>query len=195
MRRTAAITRPIATTPRGHGARRFAVSINLNEDFEGGEVSFSEYGPRSFRPPSRGVVFSCSLLHRVSRVTRGRRYAFLPFLYDDAAALIRRRTRAGRSAAARRAGRRKVTRRPPLDVVAHLRCGCAATPAPDAQRPGGRRPLCRAALRARARNFRRGSADGSRPWVWLNAIAAQSPKNNRPCLRATGGRRPRRDAR
>jgi hypothetical protein len=35
------------------------------------------------------VVFSCSLLHAVSRVTRGRRYAFLPFLYDDAAARIR----------------------------------------------------------------------------------------------------------
>jgi hypothetical protein len=35
------------------------------------------------------VVFSCSLLHAVSRVTRGRRYAFLPFLYDDAAARLR----------------------------------------------------------------------------------------------------------
>ncbi len=35
------------------------------------------------------MVFSCSLLHSVSRVTRGRRYAFLPFLYDDAAAKIR----------------------------------------------------------------------------------------------------------
>jgi predicted 2-oxoglutarate/Fe(II)-dependent dioxygenase YbiX len=35
------------------------------------------------------VVFSCSLLHAVSKVTRGRRYAFLPFLYDDAAAKIR----------------------------------------------------------------------------------------------------------
>ena len=35
------------------------------------------------------MVFSCSLLHAVSTVTRGRRYAFLPFLYDDAAAKIR----------------------------------------------------------------------------------------------------------
>jgi predicted 2-oxoglutarate/Fe(II)-dependent dioxygenase YbiX/peroxiredoxin len=78
-------------TTAGTAHRRFAVSINLNEDFEGGEVSFPEYGPRSFKAPAGGaVVFSCSLLHRVSRVTRGRRYAFLPFLYDDAAALIRR---------------------------------------------------------------------------------------------------------
>ena len=34
-------------------------------------------------------MFSCSLLHQVSPVTAGRRYAFLPFLYDDAAARLR----------------------------------------------------------------------------------------------------------
>ena len=77
-------------TTAGTAHRRFAVSINLNSEFEGGEVSFPEYGPRSFKPPPGGaVVFSCSLLHAVSRVTSGRRYAFLPFLYDDAAAKIR----------------------------------------------------------------------------------------------------------
>lgn len=77
-------------TTAGTAHRRFAVSINLNDEFDGGEVSFPEYGPRSFKPPPGGaVVFSCSLLHAVSRVTRGRRYAFLPFLYDDAAAKIR----------------------------------------------------------------------------------------------------------
>lgn len=79
-------------TTSGTAHRRFAVSINLNDDFDGGEVSFPEYGPRSFKaPPGGAVVFSCSLLHAVSRVTRGRRYAFLPFLYDDAAAQIRER--------------------------------------------------------------------------------------------------------
>jgi peroxiredoxin len=77
-------------TTRGTAHRRFAVSINLNDDFEGGEISFPEYGPRSFKPPPGGaVVFSCSLLHAVSTVTRGRRYAFLPFLYDDEAAKVR----------------------------------------------------------------------------------------------------------
>ena len=70
--------------------RAFALSLNLNDDFDGGEVSFPEYGPRSFKPPPGGaVVFSCSLLHAVSQVTRGKRYAFLPFLYDDAAAKVR----------------------------------------------------------------------------------------------------------
>jgi predicted 2-oxoglutarate/Fe(II)-dependent dioxygenase YbiX len=77
-------------TTRGTAHRRFAVSINLNGDFDGGEVSFPEYGPRSYKaPPGGAVVFSCSLLHAVSRVSAGRRFAFLPFLYDDAAARIR----------------------------------------------------------------------------------------------------------
>jgi hypothetical protein len=35
------------------------------------------------------VVFSCSLLHEVLPVTAGRRFAFLPFLYDEAAARLR----------------------------------------------------------------------------------------------------------
>jgi peroxiredoxin/predicted 2-oxoglutarate/Fe(II)-dependent dioxygenase YbiX len=77
-------------TTKGTAHRRFAVSVNLNDEFDGGEVSFPEYGPKSFKaPPGGAVVFSCSLLHAVSKVTRGRRYAFLPFLYDDAAAKIR----------------------------------------------------------------------------------------------------------
>lgn len=77
-------------TTHGTAHRRFAVSVNLNDDFDGGEVRFPEYGPRGFKAPVGGaVVFSCSLLHAVGQVTRGRRYAFLPFLYDDAAAAIR----------------------------------------------------------------------------------------------------------
>jgi predicted 2-oxoglutarate/Fe(II)-dependent dioxygenase YbiX/peroxiredoxin len=77
-------------TTKGTAHRRFAVSINLIEDFDGGEVGFPEYGAKRYKAPAGGaVVFSCSLLHSVSRVTRGSRYAFLPFLYDDAAAKIR----------------------------------------------------------------------------------------------------------
>lgn len=77
-------------TTKGTAHRRFAVSINLNDDFEGGEVSFPEYGSRSYKAPLGGaVVFSTPLLHAVSKVTSGRRFAFLPFLYDEAAAKIR----------------------------------------------------------------------------------------------------------
>lgn len=77
-------------TTSGTAHRRFACSILLNEEYEGGELRFPEYGARSWRPPAGGaVVFSCSLLHTVSRVTKGRRYAFLPFLYDEEAARLR----------------------------------------------------------------------------------------------------------
>ncbi|AWM85673.1 2OG-Fe(II) oxygenase [Microvirga sp. 17 mud 1-3] len=77
-------------TTRGTAHRRFALSINLNSGFEGGEVHFPEYGPRGYKAPAGGaVVFSCALLHAVSRVTEGRRFAFLPFLYDEAAAKVR----------------------------------------------------------------------------------------------------------
>jgi len=81
------------TTP-GTAHRRFAVTINLNEDFEGGELWFPEFGRRRYRPPAGGaVVFSCSLLHEATPVTSGRRYAVLPFLYDEAAARIREENR------------------------------------------------------------------------------------------------------
>ena len=70
--------------------RRFAVSINLNTDYDGGEVVFPEFGRRRYRPPCGGaVVFSCGALHQVMPVTRGRRYAFVPFLYGEEDAALR----------------------------------------------------------------------------------------------------------
>jgi predicted 2-oxoglutarate/Fe(II)-dependent dioxygenase YbiX len=78
-------------TTRGTAHRRFACTINLNaEEYDGGDLRFPEFGPREYRAPTGGaVVFSCSLLHEARPVTRGRRYAFLPFLYDDEGARIR----------------------------------------------------------------------------------------------------------
>ncbi len=78
-------------TTKGTAHRRFAVSINLNaEEFEGGDLRFPEFGQRTYRPPTGGaVVFCCSMLHEATPVTRGARYAFLPFLYDDEGARIR----------------------------------------------------------------------------------------------------------
>ena len=79
--------------------RRFAVSINLNADFEGGELIFPEYGDRRFKPAAgEALVFSCSLMHAVLPMTRGRRYACLPFVYDDAAAALRRSNKSAISA-------------------------------------------------------------------------------------------------
>jgi predicted 2-oxoglutarate/Fe(II)-dependent dioxygenase YbiX len=77
----------------GTAHRQFACSINLNaEAFEGGDLRFPEYGTRTYRPPTGGaVVFSCSLLHEATPVTRGTRFAFLPFLYDEKGEEIRLR--------------------------------------------------------------------------------------------------------
>lgn len=78
-------------TTKGTAHRRFAVTVNLNaEEYTGGDLMFPEFGRATFRAPTGGaVVFSCSLLHEALPVTRGQRYAYLPFLYDEAAAQIR----------------------------------------------------------------------------------------------------------
>lgn len=75
----------------GASHRRFAVSIGLDDSaYEGGGLRFPEFGVRMYRPPTGGaVVFSCTLMHEVWPVTRGRRYAFLPFIYDEEAARLR----------------------------------------------------------------------------------------------------------
>lgn len=80
-------------TTKGTAHRKFACTTNLNADeYEGGDLCFPEFGQRTYRAPTGGaVVFSCSLLHEARPVTRGRRYAFLPFLYDDEGARTRER--------------------------------------------------------------------------------------------------------
>jgi predicted 2-oxoglutarate/Fe(II)-dependent dioxygenase YbiX/peroxiredoxin len=80
-------------TTKGTAHRRFAVTINLNADeYEGGDLRFPEFGPRLYRAPTGGaIVFGCSLLHEAVPVTKGRRFAFLPFLYDEPGAALRQR--------------------------------------------------------------------------------------------------------
>ena len=63
--------------------RRFAITINLNDDFDDGGLVFPEYGRHAYKPPAGGaVIFSCSLMHEATRVSRGKRFAFLGFLVD-----------------------------------------------------------------------------------------------------------------
>ena len=74
----------------GTAHRRFAVTIALNDDYDGGGLRFPEFGARVYRPAAgEAIAFSCSLLHEVLPVTAGRRFCLLPFLYDEAAAEIR----------------------------------------------------------------------------------------------------------
>jgi predicted 2-oxoglutarate/Fe(II)-dependent dioxygenase YbiX/peroxiredoxin len=64
--------------------RRFAVSINLNHDYDGCDLFFPEFGRRLYRAPHGGaIVFSTGALHQVTPITRGKRYAFVPFLYGE----------------------------------------------------------------------------------------------------------------
>ncbi len=70
--------------------RRFAVTINLNKDYDGCDLNLPEFGSRNYRAPVGGaIVFSCGALHQVTPITRGRRYAFLAFLYGEADAALR----------------------------------------------------------------------------------------------------------
>jgi predicted 2-oxoglutarate/Fe(II)-dependent dioxygenase YbiX len=60
--------------------RSFAVSLNLNDDFDGGELTFPEYSGLRVSPPAGGAaVFSCSVLHAALPVTRGRRFVLTTF--------------------------------------------------------------------------------------------------------------------
>ncbi|WP_293677151.1 2OG-Fe(II) oxygenase [uncultured Phenylobacterium sp.] len=77
------------STTQATAHRRFACSLNLNDDFEGGDLRFAEYGSATYRPPTGGaIVFSCSLMHEATKVTVGQRYAFLPFFYDETGAAV-----------------------------------------------------------------------------------------------------------
>ncbi len=64
--------------------RRFAVTINLNDDYEGGGVKFAEFSEDVYRPEAGGaLIFSCSLLHEALPVTRGIRIGAFTFLYGQ----------------------------------------------------------------------------------------------------------------
>ncbi|MCY1288618.1 PKHD-type hydroxylase YbiX [compost metagenome] len=78
-------------TTKGTAHRRFAVSLFLNSgEYDGGYLRFPEFGHSLYSAPQGGaVVFSCSLLHEATAVTAGRRYMFLPFLYDEEGRRIR----------------------------------------------------------------------------------------------------------
>lgn len=64
--------------------RTFALTLNLNDDYEGGELRFPEYGTLRYRPAAgEALLFSCSHLHEVLPVTSGRRFVLLSFLFGD----------------------------------------------------------------------------------------------------------------
>ena len=66
--------------------RVFALTLNLNDAYEGGQLRFPEYGNQLYRPDAgAALVFSCAHLHEVRDVTAGRRFVLLSFLYGEPA--------------------------------------------------------------------------------------------------------------
>jgi hypothetical protein len=64
--------------------RRFALSMNLNDDYEGGEVVFREFNAHGYRgEPGTALVFSSSLLHEVQETTQGVRYNLISHLFSE----------------------------------------------------------------------------------------------------------------
>ena len=76
--------------------REFALSANLNTgEYDGGRLRFPEYSDDLYNPPAGSAcVFSASLLHEATPVTRGRRYVLLTFLHGARAEAQRLQTRA-----------------------------------------------------------------------------------------------------
>ncbi|WP_300555393.1 redoxin domain-containing protein [Maricaulis sp.] len=67
--------------------RRFALSISLNEDYDGGELVFREYSGKGYRGAvGSALVFSSSLLHEIEETTNGVRYNLISHLFDNASA-------------------------------------------------------------------------------------------------------------
>ncbi len=62
--------------------RRVAVSLNLSDGYDGGELAFPELDVAPWRGcAGTALVFECGLLHEVLPVTRGRRDALITFLW------------------------------------------------------------------------------------------------------------------
>ena len=71
------------TSPAG-AHRRFALSMSLNDDYEGGGIAFKEFSQQGYRVPAgTALVFSSSLLHEVQETTSGVRYNLISHLFNE----------------------------------------------------------------------------------------------------------------
>lgn len=64
--------------------RRFALSLNLNDDYAGGEVMFKEFSQQGYKSPAgSALVFSSALLHEVLETTEGVRYTLISHFFNQ----------------------------------------------------------------------------------------------------------------
>jgi predicted 2-oxoglutarate/Fe(II)-dependent dioxygenase YbiX len=75
----------------GMAFRRIGMSISLNDDWEGGGISFPEYSSEKFKlSVGDALIWPASLLHQVSPLNNGNRFVLISFLYDSEGAVLRR---------------------------------------------------------------------------------------------------------
>ncbi|WP_088890817.1 2OG-Fe(II) oxygenase [Leptolyngbya ohadii] len=81
-------------TTMGSAHRRFAMTLNLNTgEYEGGSLHFPEYSTDRYSPGiGDALIFSCSLLHEATPVTKGRRFVLLSFFFNEEDAKLREQT-------------------------------------------------------------------------------------------------------
>lgn len=73
-----------------HLHRRYALTLVLNDDYEGGGISFPEYTDEIVEVPRNwAVVFPGSLYHQVHNIGVGRRYVLISFLFTEDEARIK----------------------------------------------------------------------------------------------------------
>ncbi|HEY4122471.1 MAG TPA: 2OG-Fe(II) oxygenase, partial [Byssovorax sp.] len=80
--------------------RRFAMTLNLSDDYDGGELCFPAYDVALRPPPGAAVMFSCSLLHEAKPVTRGERFVLVGMFYGEGQVAESERSRAALAAPA-----------------------------------------------------------------------------------------------
>jgi len=60
--------------------RAFVLTLNLNDDYDGGESLFPEYGHGRYRPSlGAGLVFSSALLHQAAPVVKNQKFSLVTF--------------------------------------------------------------------------------------------------------------------
>ena len=70
--------------------RRYAMTLALNDDYEGGGICFPEYSP-TVLPLEKysAVIFPGSLFHEVQPIDRGKRYVVISFFFGDGEAALK----------------------------------------------------------------------------------------------------------
>ena len=70
-----------------HLHRRYAMTLVLNDDYEGGGIAFPEYNSQVLSVPKYGaVIFPGSLFHQVNEIGSGNRYVIISFFFGEAEA-------------------------------------------------------------------------------------------------------------